>query len=126
MPKAPAPTAVADEPVTESAAVPEEPVQGDEDRVLEFSSSSFGKTTPVAAVPHREQLAHIPYLNPPPDFHQSSGTHDSDSEPSPTVDTIVQKVLEKLEPQIRELLSQNVLKPLVENMLQSELEKKGR
>jgi CheY-like chemotaxis protein len=126
VPKAPVPAAVAEGPVTESAAALEEPVQGDDDRALEFSSSTFSKPTPVAAVPHREQLAHIPYLNPPPDFHQPSGTHDSDSAPSPTVDTIVQKVLEKLEPQIRELLSQNVLKPLVENMLQSELEKKGR
>jgi hypothetical protein len=78
----------------------------------------------VVAVPHREQLAHIPYLNPPPDFHQAPNK-DNDSASSATVDTIVQKVLEKLEPQIRELLSQNVLKPLVENMLQSELEKKG-
>jgi len=126
MPKPPVPAPVAEEPVTESAAAPEEPVQGDEDRVLEFSSSNFSRPTPVAAAPHREQLAHIPYLNPPPDFHQPSGTHDNDSAPSPTVDTIVQKVLERLEPQIRELLSQNVLKPLVENMLQSELEKKGR
>ncbi len=125
MPKASVPAAVA-EPVTESAAMPEEPALHDEDRTLEFSSSTFSKPFPVAAVPHREQLAHIPYLNPPVDFHQSSGTKDSDSAPSPTVDTIVQKVLEKLEPQIRELLSQNVLKPLVENMLQSELEKKGR
>lgn len=125
MPKAPVPAAVAEEPVTESEAVPEEPGQGDEDRVLEFSSSSFSRPTPVAAAPHREQLAHIPYLNPPPDFHQAPNK-DSDSAPSPTVDAIVQKVLERLEPQIRELLSQNVLKPLVENMLQSELEKKGR
>jgi CheY-like chemotaxis protein len=125
MPKAPVAAAVAEEPVTESAAAPEEPVQ-DEDRALEFSSSTFSKPTPVSPVPHREQLAHIPYLNPPPDFHQPSSTKDSDSAPSATVDTIVQKVLEKLEPQIRELLSQNVLKPLVENMLQSELEKKGR
>jgi len=126
MPKPPVPAAVAEEPVTESAAAPEEPVQDDEDRALEFSSSTFSKPIPVVAVPHREQLAHIPYLNPPPDFHQPSSTKDSDSASSATVDTIVQKVLEKLEPQIRELLSQNVLKPLVENMLQSELEKKGR
>jgi CheY-like chemotaxis protein len=124
MPKPPVPAPVAEEPVTESAAVPGETVQGDEDRVLEFSSSTFSSPTPVAAVPHREQLAHIPYLNPPPDFHQAD--KDNDAAPSPTVDAIVQKVLEKLEPQIRELLSQNVLKPLVENMLQSELEKKGR
>jgi CheY-like chemotaxis protein len=126
MPKASVPAAVAEEPVTESAAVPEEPAQDEEERVLEFSSSTFSKTIPVVAVPHREQLAHIPYLNPPPEFHQPSGTQDSDSAPAATVDTIVQKVLEKLEPQIRELLSQNVLKPLVENMLQSELEKKRR
>jgi hypothetical protein len=124
IPKPPVPALVAEEAIAERAAAPEEPVQDDEDRAIEFSSSTFSKPIPVVAVPHREQLAHIPYLNPPPDFHQAPNK-DNDSASSATVDTIVQKVLEKLEPQIRELLSQNVLKPLVENMLQSELEKKG-
>jgi hypothetical protein len=39
---------------------------------------------------------------------------------------VVQKVLERLEPQLHELLSKNLLKPLVENMLQNELTKKDR
>jgi hypothetical protein len=43
-----------------------------------------------------------------------------------TVDEVVRKVLERLEPQIHDLLSRGVLKPLIENILQSELSKKGK
>ena len=39
---------------------------------------------------------------------------------SAAVDEVVRRVLEKLQPQLHELLSQGV-KPLVENMLQNEL-----
>jgi hypothetical protein len=42
------------------------------------------------------------------------------------VNAVVQKVLEKLEPQLHDLLSQGVLKPLVENLLQNELAKKEK
>ncbi len=43
---------------------------------------------------------------------------------SATVDDVVAKVLQKLEPQIHELLSKGVLRPLVEDMLNREPEKK--
>ena len=39
------------------------------------------------------------------------------------IDAIVQRVVEKLGPQLQELLSQN-MKPLVENLIQNELAKK--
>ncbi len=103
----------------------------DETSRLEFSSLEFDTPVHATPIPAREALAHIPFLNPPPDFRQ--GDFDSDNrqnreaEPAAAVpvDVIVQKVLERLEPQIRELLSQNVLKPLVENLLKQEIEKKN-
>lgn len=83
---------------------------------------------PTMVPPNREALAHIPFLTPPPSFlaelksaGPQQGTRTNDPE---TVDTVVQKVLEKLQPQLQELLSQGLLKPLVENILQSELTKK--
>jgi len=39
---------------------------------------------------------------------------------------VVARVLEKLEPQLHDLLSKGLLKPLVENLLQSELAKKEK
>ena len=42
-----------------------------------------------------------------------------------TVDALVQKVLEKLRPQLQDLFSQGV-KPMVENLVHSELAKKDR
>jgi hypothetical protein len=41
------------------------------------------------------------------------------------IDEVVRKVLEKLQPHLQELFSQGV-KPLVENLVHSELSKKGR
>lgn len=70
---------------------------------------------PTSYPPNREALADIPFLQPPP--------------PAPskeTVDAVVAKVLERLEPQLHDLLSKSVLKPLVENLLHSELEKKEK
>ena len=42
------------------------------------------------------------------------------------VDAVVQRVLERLEPQLHDLLSKGLLKPLIENMLQAELSKKDK
>jgi len=61
---------------------------------------------------------------PPPDFRAQAP--DSAASNLDTVDEVVRKVLERLEPQIHDLLSRGVLKPLVENLLQSELAKKGK
>jgi CheY-like chemotaxis protein len=79
---------------------------------------------PTAPPPNREALSHIPFLTPPPpEPAESDAPHSPDA---PSVDAIVTKVLEKLEPQLHDLLSQGLLKPLVENLLQQELAKKGK
>jgi len=81
---------------------------------------------PTAPPPNREALADIPFLMPPPPspFESMGDNHGSTNQTS--VDAAVARVLEKLEPQLHQLLSQSVLKPLVENLLQQELEKKGK
>jgi hypothetical protein len=81
---------------------------------------------PTAPPPNREALADIPFLMPPPPspFESMGDNHGSTNQVS--VDAAVARVLEKLEPQLHQLLSQSVLKPLVENLLQRELEKKGK
>jgi hypothetical protein len=87
------------------------------------SDEADGDRVPTIAPANREVLAEIPFLSPPPEFlapkaeEAKSAGHD--------VDAVVQKVLEKLEPHLRDLLSQGV-KPLVENILQGETSKKGR
>jgi CheY-like chemotaxis protein len=78
---------------------------------------------PTAPPPNREALADIPFLTPRPEPPEGDKTHTQDS---PSVDAVVAKVLEKLEPQLHDLLSQGLLKPLVENLLQQELAKKEK
>ena len=73
---------------------------------------------------NREALAEIPFLTPPADFW-AAAKHDGTVSPE-TVDAIVRTVLEKIESQLHELLSQDVLKPLVENLLQNELGKRTK
>ena len=79
---------------------------------------------PTGPPPNREALAEIPFLTPPADF-LAAAKHDGTVSPE-TVDAIVRTVLEKIESQLHELLSQDVLKPLVENLLQNELEKRTK
>jgi CheY-like chemotaxis protein len=79
---------------------------------------------PTGPPPSLDALADIPFLVPPPGFRPDASEESAaDSE---TVEAVVQKVLEKLEPQLHELLSQGVLRPLVERLLQSELAKKEK
>jgi CheY-like chemotaxis protein len=80
----------------------------------------FGERIPTAPPPNREALAQIPFLTPPPPSADSGKVDDG------TVDAVVQKVLERLEPQLHDLLSKGLLKPLIENMLQDELSKKDK
>jgi CheY-like chemotaxis protein len=82
--------------------------------------ADYGERIPTATPPSREALAEIPFLMPPA-AHKDSGKVDQD-----TVDAVVARVLEKLEPQLHDLLSKGVLKPLIENMLQGELAKKEK
>ena len=91
---------------------------------FEPPSSDACDRIPTGPPPDREALAGIPFLMPPPGF--SPQTPESAAANPDTVDEVVRKVLAKLEPQIHDLLSQGVLKPLVQNLLQSELAKKGK
>jgi CheY-like chemotaxis protein len=118
-----------------SEALPEEdPAMHDE-----FDSSVFAvpevvlpplpqatERIPTAPPPNREALADIPFLMPPPPspFEKMGDNHRGAD--SASTDEVVARVLEKLGPQLHQLLSQGVLKPLVENLLQQELEKKGK
>ena len=82
--------------------------------LVESDSSVYSERIPTAPPPNREALADIPFLLPPP----APAPLDSGA-----IDAVVQRVLEKLEPQLHDLLSKGVLKPLIENLLQQELHK---
>jgi CheY-like chemotaxis protein len=79
----------------------------------------FADRIPTLPPPNREALAGIPFLMPRTE-PEPAASNGSDSANSAAVDEVVRRVLEKLQPQLHELLSQGV-KPLVENMLQHEL-----
>jgi CheY-like chemotaxis protein len=96
--------------------------------VEQSEPDAFGDRIPTAPPPNREALAGIPFLMPTPaalEAVHSTREHESDAS-SANIDEMVQKVLERLEPQLHELLSKNLLKPLVENILQAELAKKEK
>ena len=80
---------------------------------------------PTLPPPNREALSEIPFLMPPVLPPQNSEQPAARSTDSEAVDDMVRKVMEKLGPHLQELLSQGV-KPLVENLLQNELQKKER
>ncbi len=79
---------------------------------------------PTMVPPNREALKDIPFLVPPPSMTSGFNESENNAADPATVDAVVRKVLEKLEPQLHDLLSQSVLKPLVENLLQNETAKK--
>ena len=87
----------------------------------------FGEQVPTASAPSREDLAGIPFLNPPSDFDREEEAENEDgaAADSIAVEDVVDRVLSKIEPQLRSLLSEN-LKPLIENLIQDELQKKER
>jgi CheY-like chemotaxis protein len=87
----------------------------------EPSVQEFNERIPTLPPPNREALSGIAFLMPP-----QIQVDATPSEPSAeTVDALVQKILEKLRPQIQDLFSQGV-KPMVENLVHSELSKKDR
>ncbi|MGD0955355.1 MAG: response regulator [Candidatus Acidiferrales bacterium] len=97
---------------------------GEETSAIESSEGEFDERVPTGPPPNREALAEIPFLTPPPGFDPNvrvETTPDSDA-----IDAVVQRVLERLEPQLHDLLAHGVLKPLVENLLQQELAKKEK
>ena len=107
------------DPVVEEVSVHDEVLEPS----LEDSPNEDSERIPTVPPPNREALAEIPFLTPPPDFHPE--THEAPAS-TETVDEVVRRVLEKLEPRLHDLLSQNVLRPLVENLLQSEGVKKEK
>jgi CheY-like chemotaxis protein len=89
--------------------------------------ASFSTEQPTSGIPSDRQ----------DEVHRYVGTFEEDSETaaspqsaakppvdSATIDDVVAKVLEKLEPQIHQMLSEGVLRPLVEDMLNRDSEKK--
>jgi CheY-like chemotaxis protein len=90
----------------------------------EQSSDESSERIPTGPPPNREALASIPFLTPPPEFRANA------PEPSALnsveTDEVVKQILERLQPQLHELLSQGVLKPMIENLLQKELSKKDK
>lgn len=88
----------------------------------ESAHAHFGERIPTAPPPNREALAGIPFLIPSAATLEHVNSPEAPA-PQTNIDEVVQRVLERLEPQLHELLSKNLLKPLVENMLQQELTK---
>ncbi len=87
----------------------------------ESSVEEFSERIPTLPPPNREALSGIAFLMPP-----QVQVDATPSEPNAeAVDALVRKVLEKLQPQLQEMFSQGV-KPLVENLVHSELSKKDR
>ena len=91
-------------------------------------SEESSERIPTAPPPNREALAGIPFLVPPKEITEPVNTTPASSNGSAPVDVdaVVQKVIEKLGPQLQEMLAQGLLKPLVESMLQQELAKKDK
>jgi CheY-like chemotaxis protein len=106
-------------PETEQRFQPEHPV--DQPRAIEPLYDHLDERIPTVAPPNREALAEIPFLNPPPGFDPDAPEEHAAS--SDTVDAAVERVLERLEPQLHHLLAQGVLKPLIESLLRQELSK---
>ena len=97
----------------------------DESAADESAHTDFSERIPTAPPPNREALAGIPFLIPSPAVLEQVNSPEA-AAPQANLDEVVQKVLERLEPQLHELLSKNLLKPLVENMLQAELAKRDK
>jgi CheY-like chemotaxis protein len=92
------------------------------------TSQESSERIPTAPPPNREALAGIPFLQPPKDITEPVNVTPAVSEPAPSVDvdSVVQRVIEKLGPQLQEMLAQGLLKPLVESLLQQEIAKKEK
>jgi CheY-like chemotaxis protein len=108
-------------------ATDEESAAGREPEVFPWEQTSepeVNERIPTMPPPNREALKDIPFLVPPPSITSGFNESESSAADPATVDAVVRKVMEKLGPQLHDLLSQSVLKPLVENLLQNETAKK--
>jgi hypothetical protein len=110
-------------PVSE-VTVAQESAEEEEASAIASSENEFDERIPTGSPPNREALAEIPFLTPPPGFDPNAR---EETTPDPNaVDAAVQRVLDRLEPQLHDLLAQGLLKPLIENLLQQELAKKEK
>ncbi|MGA8676471.1 MAG: response regulator [Candidatus Acidiferrales bacterium] len=128
-PFAPAPS---DDYWNHEAAVNDQPVvAGDPNSLFGDSApppalKEYFERIPTLPPPNRQALSDIPFLMPPPPSASADASEPGTRAASAdTVDEVVRRVLEKLQPQLHELLSQGV-KPLVENLIQNELHKKEK
>ena len=110
-------------PAAEAQPFDEEPADS-----LQASPAAANQEVSAAGSPSREDVAAIPFLNPPAGFvrdEDGAGMEEAAPADGVAVEEVVERVLSKIEPQLRDLLSQN-LKPLIENLIQNELQKKER
>jgi CheY-like chemotaxis protein len=121
--------AASPEPVAENEPVEEDslPRPSFESAAAESLAAPAEERIPTGPPPSREALAEIPFLNPPGGFDPNAPVTPAPAAvDASTVDAVVQKLFERLQPQLHELLSEGVLRPLVENLLQQESEKKEK
>jgi CheY-like chemotaxis protein len=82
---------------------------------------------PTMPPPNRAALTEIPFLNLPPGFDPHARDKVVEVPPeNEVVDAVVQKILQRLEPQLQQMLSQGVLKPLIESVLNEEHSKRAK
>jgi hypothetical protein len=96
----------------------------EETSAIRSLESEFDARIPTGPPPDREALADIPFLTLPPGFDPHA--REETAPDSSVVDAAVRKVLERLEPQLHDMLAQGLLKPLIESLLQQELAKKEK
>jgi CheY-like chemotaxis protein len=79
---------------------------------------------PTVPPPEPAALSDIPFLAPP--AVSRSSAEEAGAAEQETVDALVRKLLERIGPQLHEMISQGVLQPLVEDLVQKELAKKEK
>lgn len=89
------------------------------------ASDDFSERIPTLPPANREALSDIAFLMPPPGATEIPPTLLEGSGKSTDVDDVVRKVLEKLQPRLQEMLSQG-MRPLLESLVQNELQKKEK
>jgi hypothetical protein len=95
------------EPIVESAAAPE---------ISAIIAQPDSQKLPVEAVPEPAASSAAQA--------ETAVAASAPAQPAPSVDEVVARVLEKLGPQLQELLSKNLVRPLVEDLMHKTDEKK--
>jgi CheY-like chemotaxis protein len=98
----------------ESLYVANETASADED---------YTERMPTLPPTNREALSDIPFLMPHKHLNEVNAESNGSEPSNDMVDDVVRKVLEKLQPQLQQMLSQG-MKPLLESLVQNELQKK--